>query len=130
MVIAPAKTGKLNNSKNAVISTDQTNKGNLLIYIPRQRILKIVTMKFIAPAIEDTPAKCNAKIPASTEAPECARTPLKGGYKVQPVPAPDSIKLDNTNKDKDGGNNHREILFIRGNAISGAPIKIGTNQFP
>jgi len=28
-VIAPAKTGKDNNSKNAVIKTDHTNKGRL-----------------------------------------------------------------------------------------------------
>jgi len=47
--------------------------------IPRQRILKIVTIKLIAPAIEETPAKCNENIPASTDAPECAKTPLKGG---------------------------------------------------
>jgi hypothetical protein len=57
MVIAPASTGRLNNNKNAVISTDQTNKGNLFISIPRHLILKIVTMKFIAPAIDETPAK-------------------------------------------------------------------------
>jgi hypothetical protein len=29
IVIAPAKTGKDNNSKNAVIKTDHTNKGRL-----------------------------------------------------------------------------------------------------
>jgi hypothetical protein len=29
-----------------------------------------------------------------------------------------------------GGNNQNLILFIRGKAISGAPIIIGTNQFP
>jgi len=27
-------------------------------------------MKLIAPAIDETPAKCKAKIPASTDAPE------------------------------------------------------------
>ena len=70
IVIAPASTGKLNNNKNAVINTDQTNRGSLFIIIPRQRILNIVTIKFIAPAIEDTPAKCRAKIPASIDAPE------------------------------------------------------------
>lgn len=69
-MIAPARTGKLNNNKNAVINTDQTNNGNLFINIPLQRILNIVTIKFIAPAIEEAPAKCKAKIPASTEAPE------------------------------------------------------------
>jgi len=130
IVIAAARTGKLNNNKNAVIRTDQANKGNLCIVIPRQRILNIVTIKFIAPAIEDAPPKCNAKIPASTAAPECAKTPLKGGYSVQPVPTPDSIKLDKISKQRDGGNNQNDILFIRGNAISGAAIKIGTIQFP
>jgi len=89
-----------------------------------------VTIKFIAPAIDETPAKCSANIPASTEAPECANTPLNGGYNVQPEPTPDSIKLDKANKDKDGGNNHRDILFILGKAISGAPIIIGINQLP
>jgi hypothetical protein len=33
-------------------------------------MLKIVTIKFIAPAIDETPAKCKAKIPASIDAPE------------------------------------------------------------
>ena len=31
---------------------------------------------------------------------------------------------------KDGGSSQNEMLFMRGNAISGAPIMIGTNQFP
>jgi hypothetical protein len=70
IVIAPAKTGKLNKSKKAVIKIDHTNNGNLFINIPRHLILNIVTIKLIAPAIEDTPAKCNAKMPHSTAAPE------------------------------------------------------------
>jgi len=70
IVIAPANTGKLNNNKNAVIKTDHTNSGKRFINIPRHRMLKIVTIKFIAPAIDETPAKCKAKIPASIDAPE------------------------------------------------------------
>jgi hypothetical protein len=93
-------------------------------------MLKIVTIKLIAPAMEEAPAKCNAKIPASTEAPEWAKTPLRGGYKVQPEPTPDSTKADKISKDNAGGSNQREILFILGKAISGAPIIIGTNQLP
>jgi hypothetical protein len=31
---------------------------------------------------------------------------------------------------KEGGNNQKLILFILGNAISGAPIIKGTNQLP
>jgi len=84
----------------------------------------------IAPAIEETPARCNEKIATSTEAPECAKTPANGGYTVQPVPAPDSIKLDKSNKNKAGGNNQKLMLFNLGNAISGAPNIIGTNQLP
>ena len=57
MVIAPANTGKDNNNKIAVIKTVQTNKGNLLKDIPLHRIFKIVTIKLIAPAMEETPAK-------------------------------------------------------------------------
>jgi len=38
--------------------------------------------------------------------------------------------LDSTNNNKAGGNNQKLMLFRRGNAISGAPIKIGTNQLP
>lgn len=40
------------------------------------------------------------------------------------------MKVDIHNKDKDGGSNQNLILFIRGNAISGALIIIGTSQFP
>jgi hypothetical protein len=36
-------------------------------------------MKFIAPAIEEIPAKCKLKIAISTAAPECAAIPDKGG---------------------------------------------------
>jgi len=49
---------------------------------------------------------------------------------VQPVPAPDSIKVEDKRRNRDGGNNQKEILFILGKAISGAPIINGTNKFP
>lgn len=53
-----------------------------------------------------------------------------GGYTVQPVPAPFSTSLLINNKDSDGGSIQNLMLFIRGNAISGAPNIKGTNQFP
>jgi len=84
----------------------------------------------MAPAIEEIPAKCKLNIAISTEAPEWANTLLKGGYTVQPVPTPDSTKLDSNNNNNEGGNNQKDILFNRGNAISGAPSIIGTNQLP
>ena len=89
-----------------------------------------MTIKFTAPAIEETPAKCKLKIAQSTLAPEWANTPLKGGYTVHPVPTPDSIKPDNNNKNKAGGNNQKDKLFNLGKAISGAPNIMGINQFP
>jgi len=92
--------------------------------------LKIVTIKLIAPNIDDAPAICKLKIAKSTEGPECACPLAKGGYTVQPVPAPVSTKLDANNNINEGGNNQKLILFNLGNAISGAPIIIGTNQLP
>jgi len=130
IVIAPASTGNDNNNKNAVINTDHTNNGILCNFIPGARILKIVVIKLIAPKIEEAPAKCKLKIAKSTDGPECAAIPDKGGYTVHAVPAPDSTNDENNNKIIAGGNNQKLILFNRGNAISGAPIINGTNQLP
>lgn len=57
IVIAPASTGKDSNNKIAVINTAQTNNGNLWKVIPGALILRTVVMKFIAPKIEEIPAK-------------------------------------------------------------------------
>lgn len=84
----------------------------------------------MAPKIEDAPDKCRLKIAKSTEPPECAVALDKGGYTVQPVPTPASVSMDANSNNNEGGNNQKLILFIRGNAISGAPIIKGTNQFP
>jgi hypothetical protein len=69
-VIPPAKTGKDNNNKIAVINTAQTNKGNLCIVIPGALIFKIVVIKLLAPKIELIPAKCKLNIAKSTAPPE------------------------------------------------------------
>jgi len=79
MVIPPANTGKDNNSNIAVTKTAQTNKGNLCHVIPGARIFAIVVMKFIAPNIEDIPAKCKLNIVRSTAPLECDCIPDKGG---------------------------------------------------
>jgi len=130
IVIAPAKTGKDNNNKTAVILTDQQNKGNRCMVLPGARIFTIVVMKLIAPKIDEAPAKCKEKMAKSTEGPLWASTEDKGGYTVHPVPAPASTKDEDTNLNKAGGNNQKEMLFNRGKAISGAPNILGTNQFP
>lgn len=79
IVIAPASTGRDNNNKNAVINTDHTNKGKRWNVKPRARIFMMVTIKLIAPKIEEAPAMCKLKIAKSTAGPECACIPLNGG---------------------------------------------------
>lgn len=93
-------------------------------------MLIIVVIKLIAPKIDDTPAKWREKIVRSTDAPAWAKFPANGGYTVHPVPAPASTIDDAKRRRNDGGRSQKLILFIRGNAISGAPIIRGTNQFP
>jgi len=70
IVIAPAKTGNVKISKNAVKKRAQINKGIRYIVSPFTRIFIIVVIKLIEPAIEETPAKCKLKIAKSTEPPE------------------------------------------------------------
>jgi len=130
IVIAPARTGKERRSKNAVIRMLHTNRGIVCRDIPGARMLKMVTIKLIAPRIEDMPARCRLKIPKSTAAPECASMPLRGGYTVQPVPTPTSTKEERSSKESAGGSNQKLRLLSRGKAMSGAPIRMGTNQFP
>lgn len=84
----------------------------------------------MAPKIDDTPAKCKEKIAQSTDGPEWAIFLLRGGYTVQPVPAPDSTHPLKRSNVKAGIKNQNLILFSRGKAISGAPIINGTSQFP
>ena len=55
--MAPAKTGKDNNSKIAVIRTAQGNMGIRSIKIPNARKLIIVLIKFTAPNKEEIPAR-------------------------------------------------------------------------
>ena len=53
-----------------------------------------------------------------------------GAYIVQPAPTPPSTKAEPTSRIADGTNSQKLMLFMRGNAMSGAPIISGTNQFP
>ena len=64
----------------------------------------------------------------STEAPAWAKLPARGGYTVQPVPAPASTIEDARSSRKEGGRSKELMLFIRGNVISGAAIIRGTSQ--
>jgi len=130
IVIAPANTGRDRRRRIAVKNTDHTNKGVWSHVIPGDRILIIVVIKLIAPKIDETPARCNLKIDRSTDPPEWDSVVDKGGYTVHPVPAPLSTIPPVNNKVNDGGSSQNLMLFIRGNAISGAPIIRGISQFP
>ena len=54
----------------------------------------------------------------------------RGGYTVHPVPAPFSTVAEEIRRVRDGGSSQNLRLFIRGNAISGAPSIRGRSQFP
>lgn len=68
--MAPANTGSDNINKTAVINTAHTNRGSLCIVSPGALIFITVVIKFIAPKIEEIPAKCKLNIPRSTAPPE------------------------------------------------------------
>lgn len=129
-MIAPASTGSDSNRRMAVKNTDHTNNGVRSQVIPMVRMLIIVVMKFTAPRILEAPAKCRLKIERSTEAPAWAIPLERGGYTVHPVPAPLSTIPPVNRRVNDGGRSQNLMLFIRGKAISGAPIISGTNQLP
>jgi len=90
----------------------------------------MVLIKLIEPKILEIPAKWSEKIVISTALPLWDMFIESGGYTVHPVPAPASTIEDLINSKREGGSNQNLILFIRGNAMSGAPINKGTNQFP
>lgn len=125
-----ANTGSERRSSTAVIKTDHTNRGVWYCDIAGGFMLMMVVIKLMAPRIEEMPARCREKIVRSTEAPAWARLPARGGYTVQPVPAPASTIEDARSNRKEGGRSQKLILFIRGNAMSGAPIIRGTSQLP
>lgn len=125
-----AKTGRERSKRTAVIKIDQTNRGIWYRDIAGGFMLMIVVIKLMAPRIEEIPARWREKMIRSTEAPGWEKFPAKGGYTVQPVPAPASTTADAISSRKEGGRSQKLMLFRRGNAMSGAPIIKGTNQFP
>jgi hypothetical protein len=73
IVNAAANTGRDRANSQAVINTDQPNKGITSKFHldprPDGLILIVVTIKFTAPNKDDKPAKCKLKIAKSTDAP-------------------------------------------------------------
>jgi hypothetical protein len=83
-------------------------------------ILILVETEFTAPK---KPARCNEMTARSTD------TPVWATVHPVPVPAPLSTILLVRRRDRDGGNNQNLILFIGGNAMSGAPSINGTGNY-
>jgi len=127
--MAPARTGRESKRRIAVSRTLQTKRGITSNVKPSPRIFIMVVMKLTEPRILLTPAMCREKILRSTAPPGCPTTD-KGGYTVQPVPAPLSTNPEVNMSNKAGGNSQKLILFNRGKAISGALIIKGTIQLP
>lgn len=130
IVMPAASTGSESSRRTAVIRTDHTNRG--VWYCDRAGgfMLVAVVMKLIAPRMEEIPARWSEKMARSTDAPAWARLPANGGYTVHPVPAPASTVEEASRSRKEGGSSQKLMLFMRGNAMSGAPIISGTSQFP
>ena len=77
--MAPAKTGNESNKSTAVIRTAHANKGIRSNNILNPRRFPNVLIKFNAPKIDLTPAKCSEKIAKSTDPPACAIFLERGG---------------------------------------------------
>ena len=85
-------------------------------------MLMMVVMKLMAPRIEETPARCREKIVRSTEAPAWARLPARGGYTVQPVPAPASTIEDARSNRKEGGRSQNLYYLSEGMLYQGLQL--------
>lgn len=68
-MIAPASTGSDRSSSRAVMATDHTNRGIRSGFMLFGFMLIVVEIKFTAPRMEDTPARCREKMARSTDAP-------------------------------------------------------------
>src|SRR3546814_5743472 len=91
-------------------------------------MLSTVAMMLIAPMIELMPIMCTAKITMATLAPPCS---ISGGYMVQPpAGAPPGMKKVDNSRVKANGRIQNDQLFMRGSAMSGAPICNGIIQLP
>ena len=127
MVTAPASTGITAMSKYAVISHDQQNSGIFSKFMPGARMFMMVTTILMAPMIDEAPMRCTAKISIGMESPDCSTS---GGYMVQPAAgAPPGMANEPSRMVNANGSSQKLRLFMRGSAMSGAPICSGTIQF-
>ena len=83
-------------------------------------------MMLMAPMIEEAPIMCTARMTNGNAVPVCSTS---GGYRVQPPagPPPGMNRVDSS-RVKAKGMIQNDQLFMRGRAMSGAPIIIGISQ--
>src|SRR5690348_5938750 len=108
------------------MSQAQQNSGSFISVMPGARRFRIVVMMLIDPMIDDAPMIWIAKIVRSMPMPCWI---VSGGYIVQPPDdAPPGTNSDKSSMKAAGGSSQKLQLFIRANAMSGAPICIGISQ--
>lgn len=125
-----ARTGRAPIRRIDVIRIDQAKRGTRSRIRASERMFMIVTTKLIDAAMDETPAKWRDRIARSTAALAWAMLPERGGYTVQPVATPPSVKSELSRKKSAGGRSQKLRLLRRGNAMSGAQIIIGMSQLP
>ena len=110
-----------------MIRLAHTNIGICIRPMPGARRLRMVVMMLIAPMIELMPRMWMAKMVMSMPMPIWVDS---GAYMVQPVAAaPPGTANDSSSSAAAGGNSQKLQLFMRANAMSGAPIISGIIQF-
>ena len=110
-----------------MISHVQQKSGIFMSVMPGARMFSIVVMMLIDPMIDEAPMMWMAKIARSMPGPICT---VSGAYSVQPAAvAPPGAKNEVTSRIAAGGSSQKLQLFMRANAMSGAPIMSGTCQF-
>ena len=133
MVTEPARTlASRAISRKAVISQVQTKIGIFSRSMPGARMLSTVAMMLMAPMIELTPIKWMAKMVNAVLVPPCSDS---GGYRVQPPAGPPEPMPNSTcrisgisSRVNANGMIQNDQLFMRGSAMSGAPIISGIIQ--
>lgn len=130
MVIPPARTGRARINKKVVIKILQQNKEVNSIINDFCRITKIDEIKFRDLIIEEIPAIWRDRMVKSTEDPKWYSEEDKGGYIVHPVPDPLEDSIDCIRIKIEQKINQKDMLFIRGKAISQDINSIGISQFP
>jgi hypothetical protein len=130
IVKPPANTGRDKINNHTVIKTLQTNNGIRDHPCPTPPHLITVAINFIEAKIELSPATWREKIAKSTDGPAWAILDESGGYTVQPVAAPNSIKKEFRSNKKAGTTSQNLIFFKRGKIMSTLDNMGGINQLP